>query len=111
MNHPDQEKSDTTLGFKLSPKSIAKFEFAWKVAVALMLLLGIFLKTQYVSISDYKLDRDKEAARRADDDSDRKQMQSAIVELKTLVATMEVKNQINQRQDFILQDHESRMRA
>jgi hypothetical protein len=100
---------------RISSRQKASLDFAWKVGTILLLLLNLFLKTQFVSQVNYdkeKQDRDAEYKQdKADQKAADSLMQSAITELKTLVATMEVKNEINQRQDIILQDHESRIRA
>lgn len=106
MSHPDIEKPATDLGIKL-PRRVSG-EFVWKVAVAALLMLNLFMKTQYVSLQDYKDDQKRILMENSNAHS---QMQAAIIELKTLVATMEVKNEVNQRQDSELTDHENRIRA
>ncbi len=89
---------------KFSRKTVALFDLAWKAGCIALLLLNIFLKTQFVAHEAY--DKDRQEQRESD-----KQMQAAIVELKSIVATMEVKSEINQRQDGLIQDHENRLRA
>lgn len=99
-----EEKTDTTLGIRISSKQKAAIDFVWKFGVFALLLLQLFLKTQYVSQVDYKQDRDDDAKGHA-------AMEQAIVEINTLLKVMEAKNELNSRQDLQLQDHEARLRS
>lgn len=73
------------------------FEALWKMAVVIGLAANFFLRSTFVSADTYNADREK--------------TQLEIQKLTSIVQIMQEADKVNDRQDYQLQDHESRLRA
>lgn len=71
-------------------------EWTWRVACLALLIADLWLKSNFVTLTDYK--------------ADKKEMDGALIHLTTLIGTMEERNKVNDRQDDTLKDHEQRLR-
>lgn len=73
-----------------------KWEWIWRAGVAALLVVNLFLKSNYVDLSRYERDRSE--------------MQAAIIDLAKAQSVASERDKVNDRQDERLSDHEARLR-
>jgi hypothetical protein len=79
-------------------------EWLWRILCTGLLIVNLWAKTNYVSLADYKTDRDAAM-------SSQKQSDDHLNKLENLISKIQEENKVNDRQDETLKDHEARLRV
>ncbi len=88
--------SDTETEIRAPRKLKLSGEWIWRLVAGALLVLNLWVKSNYVSKEDY--------------DKDRRQTGDAIVIMTKNIQELTIRSEVNARQDKTLDDHESRIR-